>query len=490
MTTDSEGSSNEEDYDLFSDGDKTPILEKEDIFQENNEEEEEEEKEDIFSENNNDDEEEEKEEEEEDPLLLIGNISKKKSKGNGIFNHDLLSPELYIKKKRSRKELENLDKETKEKLGGITSPPPNKKRKLDNKVKIYNPISSISVGIKMTPMKRAIKNMVNKISKEDDYFKGKKFNVSQDANLLLLEYIENKAQKILRLSHVLSGKEKRIGIQLGDLTLAALLTRKPDPFTWTQEDMINLKLSTVKKTIEDLNDIEYMKTEEIANSKNWKSDQIINSCLSYIDKNNKIEDTVDEFLENYKFDDYEDKPRKSAILSGLSEYSKELDIPLKYDPKLLSLESKNDVKLDFEVKKLIQRRKKKNLTKNNKKNNTSKIKEKKPKQSSSKKKPSIIKKPPVVKKNPIIEKSSNKKKSNNKKEVKKEVTRSSNSKKLNNKNIKQERKPKNSKKIIENINGNGNVKSKNNKSSKHISKTNLKNKRRRQSISKKEFDLF
>ena len=217
-------------------------------------------------------------------------------------------------------------------------------------------------GIRKTPYKNNVRDIIKHIRDNDKFFrddpklKGKNFSVESQSYDMLKKASEEHISNIFSIAQLLSRANEKSTVSPLYFSIAALIANKPNSKLWTNEDMLKIRLAKVGINYENVDDETYYTIDEILDSKNWRKLHEANEGLMEVDLHNKQANAVDEYLEDNEFDD---PPRREAILSGLTEHSVKLGIEPPYDEKKILKVSRRNKNSKDEVERRF--RKKNNL---------------------------------------------------------------------------------------------------------------------------------
>jgi len=202
-------------------------------------------------------------------------------------------------------------------------------------------------GFRKTPMTNILRNYANTNRNRVFIGSDRKYMLKNSARIQAQTAIET---QIVEISMIMDLLMKSFNYNTANLflwQLASLLYEKR-PNQWTQEDMLNIKLSKNGKTTHDT--LEYTDDQDLLEDKNWKKRLNENEVFDSLSKLNQDIDNCYEYISNQNEEEVRIRP--SAFLSGLTPESKNHEIQPFYNNRTIQSQSAK------------QYRKKRNLAKN------------------------------------------------------------------------------------------------------------------------------
>lgn len=236
-------------------------------------------------------------------------------------------------------------------------------------------------GIRKTPLKSNVRRFANSprnlrlINKH--LAKGeepKRFIASKASCELIQSICEREIIKIFKIASLSHKANRKQIVPLYDYKFASLISRKPDPDTWSRTDMIDLSLSRQKKTIH--SELEFTSEADLINSKNWRDEHDVNVALTELNEINQLRDKTISIQRKIPV---EKQKRTAYIQSGYTDEDYQIE-PYYKNKTINKTSSKNyrDMKaIDEKVKrKQLKTKKKVSSSKKNKVNKTKQTKDK------------------------------------------------------------------------------------------------------------------
>jgi histone H3/H4 len=215
-------------------------------------------------------------------------------------------------------------------------------------------------GIRKTPFRKNLKYIIQNIKESDDFFKndpklkGKNFSVESDSYAMFKKATEEHISAIFSIAQLISRINKKHTISPVDFHLATLLHKKSNPNLWDEEDMIKIRLAGAGEDYNNIDNMEYYSLDQLLQNKNWRKLHTINEVLLDVDDENERCNMVDEYISENEFDGL--KPRRAAILSGLSNHSVKLGVEIPYDEKRILKNAKRNQNSRNRVEMLFRRK--------------------------------------------------------------------------------------------------------------------------------------